>query len=189
MDAFHQHNSEDNINLDNAPGPDNMREAIPLIRPWTRYFARMIDYIIAGFIFGIVEEAFRLDLSVNKYLYASLGGFIWLFVEALLLVKFGTTIGKWLLNTKVKDLSGRNLSYTNALARSFWVWLIGNGACIPVANILAAIYGYNQLTNSGTTLWDNKGKSIVIQEGENIVKSIIAVMIVVVPIVYSASLR
>lgn len=167
---------------------NNKVDDVPQIRPWVRYWARMIDYTIAGFILGFVTNMFDLNVSDSAYTDSFIACIGWMFIEPLLLAKFGTTFGKWILGTRVEDSSGNNLSYKKALLRSFRVWLIGMGAFIPIVNLIALIASYYQLKNNGTTLWD-KGESIVNHEKIGILKTINAVLVIVAPIVYSASLK
>ena len=48
---------------------------------------------------------------------------------------FGATAGKALLRVKVTNPDGRNLSYPQALSRSFNVWLRGLGIGIPLVSL------------------------------------------------------
>jgi uncharacterized RDD family membrane protein YckC len=81
--------------------------------------------------------------------------FLWNFVEAFLLSTWGTTLGKWLLGTSVRDIRGNKLTYNAALSRSFQVWIKGLGLGIPIISFLTIINSYYKLTGKfGKTSWD-----------------------------------
>jgi curved DNA-binding protein CbpA len=191
-ELFYQHSKSAHVKPDSEE-PANKESAnnatIPHVRPWVRYWARMIDIMLIGIAFGFVVAAFELDMSGVALVDSFMFLVAWIFIEPLLLTQYGATFGKWLLKTEVKDPKGNNLSYNNALRRSFWVWLLGTGAGIPLANIFAWMYGYNQLVNNGTTIWDYKGTSVVTHKNIGVLRIIVAVLIIVVPLVISAGLE
>jgi len=66
-------------------------QGVPPVRPWVRYFARMSDFWLGGFILGLLWGCSGLETDIPQFAVGLLLPFIWLFVEALLLATLGTT--------------------------------------------------------------------------------------------------
>ena len=134
-------------------------------RPWHRFWARILDYLIFGFVVANIGGLF---LPV-KFIYPpaiSLGViFFWTFVEAALMCSWQTTIGKWLFNIRVEKLDGKPITYREALSRSFSVWWLGLAAGIPIVYIVTLIVACVKLSANRITSWDKRG-SFVIKHGK-----------------------
>jgi len=88
--------------------------------------------------------------------------FYLIFFEPMMLSSFGTTPGKSLLGIRIRDLSGKRISYTKAMKRGFFVWLNGMGTGIPLIALFTMIIAYNRLKKNGITSWDERcGISII----------------------------
>jgi hypothetical protein len=133
------------------------------VRPWVRYFARMTDAFMFGIIFIIllsyIYPPFIIFLLEYEIISTAILLFFWIFIEAFLLSWAGTTPGKYLLSTYVKDVRGDNLNYADALSRSFQVFMRGLGFGIFPINIITMIIAYRTLTRDqfGITTWDCQG--------------------------------
>jgi uncharacterized RDD family membrane protein YckC len=133
------------------------------VRPWVRYFAKLTDLFFFGNLFAIILAIVSFEGYLALYSSELVAGLIVLFIynfyEALMLSVWGTTIGKWLFSTYVKDMRGNNLSYAEALARSFRVYVQGLGLGIPIISFITLVMSYNSLTNSefGKSNWDFMG--------------------------------
>jgi uncharacterized RDD family membrane protein YckC len=134
----------------------------PQIRPWTRFFARSIDYIIvslvSAFVIALVYEPL---LEMPDLLFSMLIVFLYVFIEPALLDSWGTTPGKALLNVNVRKSNGSKPSYQEALIRSLNVWIKGMGLGIGIVSLFTNAVAYNKLTKSGLTSWDKNGGFIV----------------------------
>jgi hypothetical protein len=86
---------------------------------------------------------------------------VWIVVESIFLSTWGTTWGKSLLKTQVRDNKGKKLTFYNALKRSFLVWFKGLGMGIPPIFIITLLVSYNELNKKGITSWDGAGNLIV----------------------------
>lgn len=141
------------------------------VHPWVRFGARVIDYHLNAFnlffTLGIVApqtfEAFNLMLGNFFYsiIFSMLFIFIWVYIEAQLLCTWGTTPGKWVLGIVLRDPNGQKLSFSNALKRSFSVWLRGIGIGLPLISLFTLINSHDELTKEGTTSWDRDGGFVV----------------------------
>jgi uncharacterized RDD family membrane protein YckC len=86
-------------------GSDN--SVPPPVRPWVRLSARKIDLLLFAFLYEIPVSMMSPSIS-NKYvLTCLLATFLWVPAEALFLTLWGTTPGKWLLQTHLADPTGR----------------------------------------------------------------------------------
>jgi uncharacterized RDD family membrane protein YckC len=124
-------------------------------RPWPRFFARQIDYVLFGMVFGTVHAMVLTEFLDLPWLALSpLMTFAWIPPEAILLSLFGTTPGKWAFSLRVVRNDGDNLSLRDALVRSLRVWIQGMVLGLPVVLLIGNWVGYQQLTNLGITAWD-----------------------------------
>lgn len=137
------------------------------VRPWVRYWARSFDVTLFMVLVGILVFFFAPDLLTGNYggLALELGSlFLWVFVEALLLVTFGRTPGKWLFKTHLNLISGRPISYSDALRRSRKAWWRGMGAGIPIVSLITLVIAHNRLKKKRHTSWDGEGHFAVTHE-------------------------
>lgn len=139
----------------------------PQVRPWVRYWARMVDICIFGFVAGIGLLLFFPEFMLDPDADAILGMlilFLWVFVEPLVLLAFGTTPGKWLLKTKVLSTNGSSFDYGSLLSRSAKVWWRGLGVGFPIVSLVTLIVAYSRLSSKGITSWDREGHFFVMHE-------------------------
>ncbi len=101
------------------------------VYPWRRYWARLFDitfimpiyiFIIALFSPGLNYTITRMDNFIGGILLLL---FYLIFFEPMMLSSFGTTPGKVLLGIKIRDLSGKKISYTTGMKRGSLLWLNG----------------------------------------------------------------
>ena len=132
------------------PGHDNPR-------PIRRCFSRIIDLLIAWILVIGLSVVFVPRLAdESATLLWIVTAAAWIPIEALLLSMWGTTPGKWLLKSRVEGAA--TMTYSAALDRSFTVFCWGLGCLIPFVSVLCWAVGYQDLTDTGTTRWD-QGKS------------------------------
>jgi len=132
------------------------------IRPWIRYFARMVDLFLFSFMVGIILALYApsmADLPNSLLTVAIL--FVWIFQESVLLANCGTTPGKWFFKIKVRNSRGQKLTFSEALNRSFGIWIKGMGAGVPLLNLITLLSSRNKLKRDGITTWDEDGGFVV----------------------------
>lgn len=128
------------------------------VRPWVRYWARMLDVTLFSIIMGVVIAPFHGSLfRVNEILLGMAILFTYVFVEPCMLSSWGTTPGKALLNIRVRKNNGDKPTYAEAITRALNVWTGGLGLGIPIVALFAQIYAYNRLTKDKITSWDKEG--------------------------------
>ena len=156
--------------------------------PWRRLFARTFDIYTAGLLLFFLL-LFPLTLGVSVAMPELGAGFaeamsnplmssifvylVWAPAESVLLSLFGTTPGKWLFGIRVVHPGGGLLSYTDALKRSFLVFLQGEGLGIPVIGWLTQLFAYRRLTKTGTTLWDRSTNTVVLHKKWGILRALV----------------
>lgn len=153
------------------------------VYPWRRYWARTFDitfimpiyiFIIALFSPGLNYTITRMDSFIGGILLLL---FYLIFFEPMMLSSFGTTPGKSLLGIKIRDLSGKKISYTTAMRRGLLVWLNGMGIGIPLIAFFTMIIAYNKLKRKGITSWDEKCGINVIHDQLSIFRVILFITI------------
>ena len=136
---------------DKVLGRTDFQERVPAeIHPWRRYLARWIDYVLWGAVVNLIWivllriRPILLGFWETVFTIAAIA--LYVPVEALLLHKFGTTPGKYIMGIRLEYIQGGNLPYPEALYRSLRVCVSGAGLGIPYANLILYIYRYCQLT-------------------------------------------
>lgn len=157
------------------------------IRPWVRFWARVLDYLIWGAIisFCIYGNPFIFWYHIMSFNFSSIYTCIFLIfslmslvpIEAFLLSTWGYTPGKWLLMVTIRDNNGNKLSYRKALKRAVAVFIFGIGLGIPIITIIALFMAHYKLTKDSTTLWDESGKYAVTHDRIGPIRVIILVII------------
>ena len=160
-------------------------EEVTQVRPWVRFFARMTDYYIFSMLFsllitflfpgfmesmsqGLTEQS-TLEEATTDYnailfviIVRIIVTFLWVFVEAFTISRYGTTFGKNLLGTRVLNKDGELLPYDKALKRSYSVWLKGVGAGFVLISWITMLFGYQALKREGVNSWDEEAGSKVV---------------------------
>ena len=165
---------------------DTVDEEVSQQRPWVRFFARMTDYYIFSMLFSLLisimfpdfmEQMSQMLIQQTSpensegtgyqsilfiLLFRVVITFVWVFLEAYSISRFGTTFGKNLLGTRVLDNNGELLPYDRSLKRSYGVWLKGMGAGFALVSWLTMIFGYQMLKKDGFNSWDKDADSKVV---------------------------
>ena len=105
---------------------------------WRRFWARMFDYFLIGFLF---------------FLYSALQLIVVISAEAFMLARTGTTAGKSFLGLRVVSPSAP-LDFNLAWKRTFWAYVKGLWLGIPIMMFVPAWFARQVLRDSGSTIWD-----------------------------------
>jgi uncharacterized RDD family membrane protein YckC len=133
------------------------------VRPWSRWAARNLDFLLFSFLVGLVIGIFEMlthqsTSNIPDSAFNILFGFVYAtVVEPIMLCSWGTTPGKALLKIRLRQQNGAKLSYELALERSFAVWIKGLGIGLPFISLFTLLNSYNVLTKEGKTPWDRDG--------------------------------
>lgn len=160
------------------PKEDRAAGETEKVHPWYRFWARHVDYLIFGVVFAIaLALTYPGALKIPEAGFSALTVFAWIFIEALFLSTWGTTPGKWLCSTVVRDTNGKKITYSVALGRSFNVWVRGVGFGLPIVIFITQIVAHNKLTAQGSTTWDSEGGFKVTHGKVHPVKVIFVILI------------
>ncbi|MHB1100502.1 MAG: DnaJ domain-containing protein [Burkholderiales bacterium] len=166
--------SEAATNKNNSNGPNVGRPSEASVneksnsgpRPWIRYWARAIDYVvwgvIVGFIIGRLEGAGAISNQTilgltNPLIFGILIVSTWAFVEPAVIAAFSTTIGKAFLKVNLSHQSNENISKVDLgtlYKRSLAVWLKGMAIGFPFVWLITALVSYRNLKSQGEASWD-----------------------------------
>lgn len=112
----------------------------------------MFDYFLIGFLFLLLSRNSIFALH-NIFLYSALQLIVVISVEALLLARTGTTIGKNFLGLRVVSPTAP-LDFNLAWKRTFWAYVKGLWLGIPLMMFVPAWFSRQVLRDSGSTIWD-----------------------------------
>jgi len=161
---------------DETPPPEEATSATKKsqVRPWVRFFARNLDFVI----FGALLSLFLQPIFGSHHFIAIITSiFLYMCIEIVLLATWGYTPGKWLLHVKVRDQSGKLLTYQAAAMRAFRVWVFGIAFGIPLIIYVANYIAYRRLTQKGITSWDQEGQISVTHSEIELYRKLIAIAI------------
>ncbi len=165
--------------IENENAIEVLQQPTRQIRPWVRYFARILDIfffsMLVGFMLGMFAPSV---LDIPSALLGMAILFIWIFQESILLANCGTTLGKWLFKMKVRNNKGQKLTFSEALNRSFSVWLKGMGAGVPILSLITLASSRSKLKRDAITAWDEEGGFVVTHEKIGLLRSaVVAVLL------------
>lgn len=153
----------------NGTGPEisvNSNVSQPVtVRPWVRYWARIMDLTIFGLIVGIGFGFFAPDLILDSTfdrVFGIIGVVFALVLEAMCFTVIGTTPGKSFFKVTLVTPNGQPPSVGDVISRNLHIWWRGLGCSIPVISIVTLIFAYRDLSRNGTTAWDRESKIKVV---------------------------
>jgi len=127
----------------------------PQVRPWVRFFARWSDLMLFSMLAGVFFSMLYAPLlDMPDMLFGIIALFLYVFVEPVMLEKWGATPFKALLNVRVRKMDGRRLSYPETLRRMLKIWVIGLGLGLPLISLITNAMCYDRLKKKSITSWD-----------------------------------
>ncbi len=134
-------------------------QCVNQVRPWVRYWARMLDFFILTcltivFLFLDIAPLGDLDEPAPKFVFVAGIILTWIIIETLVLGVFGTTPGKSLFKIKLTKNDGSLASLGSVFSRTLLVWIKGLGLAIPIVWIFTMLVSYFRLKEKGTASWD-----------------------------------
>jgi len=182
------------LSIGTKPVQDRPTESVPQIRPWVRFFARLIDiglvYLLLIVVLGVCSLIFppiagalaylARNPAIDIVLTTMVTILILALIEPLFITNYGQTPGKWLLNTKVLNSEGGFLTPSQAWERSLGVYIYGFLIGIPVIFLVTLLIESSRLEKEGKTSWDRKGGFIVRHEKIGVLRGIIAFLIFII---------
>ncbi len=131
-------------------------------QPWLRFWARIVDYlwftITVWMILGLLLPQNALDWMVRLYFKGApldpIILFLFVPIEAWMLSRRGTTLGKSLLRVQVCQLDGTLPTYKQALQRSLLVYVKGFAMGLSLLSLFTMSFSRARLMQHKTTSWD-----------------------------------
>lgn len=138
---------------------DDFQTLPQVFYPWRRFLARTLDFYLYNTIW-LIFLAFT--FKTNVLTRGNLGDLfdlimtfvIMLLIEPLLLNKFATTPGKAIFGLRLENRFGRNLSYGDALERTWGVFRYGLGFHLPIYNLVCLYRSYTRCKENEEQPWD-----------------------------------
>lgn len=134
------------------------------IAPWRRYFARLFDITLLGFITWMLIgytwyslaplQADSLFSNLNPIVDIILTTLLGCLVSGIVLGGFGTTLGKAIFGIRIRTIRGQRLSISDAIARDMSVYFRGLGLGIPIVSLVTMISAYSKLKKNQQMSWD-----------------------------------
>lgn len=155
--------------VDWRAGEGRGAEMLVAAGPWSRYFARQIDFLLFGFLtwsvfFGLFRgdgpAPFIGDRAVDAFLMVPLA----LFIEVPVYAAFGWTPGKWIFGITVRRADGGRLDFGEILRRNMLLWPFGFGLGLPLVNLYFLVRNFYVVHNGKRCRWDEEGRYEVRQK-------------------------
>jgi hypothetical protein len=144
----------------NPPQEPSSAETVshPQNKPFLRFIAKLFDLSLFTVLLSTFISIFSLDLilKTSKLALFMICLLLWTLLEPIMLSIFGTTIGRALLNIKVKCVNGQLLDLITSFKRNLFIITFGKGIRFPVINLF-----YN-LRKKARSIWDVKAGTIVL---------------------------
>ena len=147
------------------PGPSAPEQTRPLTgwelfatRALPRFLARLFDALV-WFSLACAVGVAAGPLPPGEFAFTPFWvhvgqGVLWVFAEAWLLSRFGTTPGKWIFNLRVERSDGSRLEYVRALKRAFFIWVCAWGLSVPFWTLFGSLVALALYLNNGRMVWD-----------------------------------
>ncbi len=128
---------------------------------YQRFIARNIDYVLIGVFINLITSIVPINMKTysllnNEYVFVIIVCFVFIPFEILQLYYFKTTIGKKFFGFSVSKKNGENITFNDAIKRSFFVWFEGIGCAIPAVNFITILFSFNYLEKNEETPWDRQ---------------------------------
>lgn len=143
-----------------APGTETKWHLFGM-RALPRFLARCFDAMLwfalvcgAGAATGLLPPTAFTFPTLVSFWFVPLQSLAWVFLEAWLLSRVGTTPGKWLFNLHVRDLQGGLPKYMNALKRAFFIWLFAWGLGHSQLAMFGSLISLMLFLQNGRMVWD-----------------------------------
>ena len=177
-------------NSDPRKSDDDIGDS-PIVSPWARWAARMLDFWVGAFVGAMVigyilgSVGFDTD-NISEAGWMLLAIPSGMALDALCYYFFGWTLGKWLFAVKIRHQDGCRLTYAEYLKRNLWVLLKGFGLCIPIVNLVTFVVQYNRLRAGKSASYDEGRDIKIVSVKHNAVRTVLGVIALIILFVFLA---
>jgi uncharacterized RDD family membrane protein YckC len=131
------------------------------MRALPRFLARCFDTMLwfslvcaAGAATGLLSPTAFTFPTLIGFWFVPIQSLAWVFVEAWLLSRFGTTPGKWLFNLHLRSVDGGLPPFMNALKRAFFIWVFAWGLGHSQWALFGSLISLMLFLQNGRMVWD-----------------------------------
>src|SRR4051794_6020342 len=143
---------------------------VPQSQPWTRFWARKVDYIV-------VPSAMLLAFAIFQPQYAITLGLLVLgvaFLHLMLVPMFGTTVGKGILGISIQTQDGGRPSAGQMFSRELSVLFFGQALGMSPFTFYTHRAAYRHLMEEGQSTWDQSRGLVVRHQRVGLPRAILA---------------
>jgi uncharacterized RDD family membrane protein YckC len=153
-----------------------MSDTGPKNKPMLRIIAKVFDIALLTVLLSTFISIFSMDLilKTSKLTLFFIYLFLWFLFEPVMLTIFGTTIGKSLLNIKVKCVNGELLDYLTAFKRNLYIFSPGKGLGYPLIMLTSNSFPLFALRKNTRSLWDEETGTIILYGTSSLPKLLIS---------------
>ncbi len=181
MAKSHPYFSEDFFLTDYAEQPqenlagqwkEQQKDTYPNGRPFVRYIARLFDLSLFSLFLITLVSIFspKFVVASSPIFIFILSLILYILVEAIILSIFGNTLGKFILNARIRTMTGEPITFIMALKRSILVTAVGMGFGIPLINLICSYFSYFDLRKNGKSTWDQHIGTVVLYGQVNLAR-------------------
>jgi uncharacterized RDD family membrane protein YckC len=144
--------------------------------PVRRWVARQFDFVIPTALVlatlgsplvllsrSFDDVALPIGILGLVYLLGPIRGMLAAILNAVLLSRTATTVGKWLCGVRIVRKDGAPLTFGQAFRRELSVLALGCGLYLPLIALVAMIFHYFRLDEKGAASWDEGGGLVALQ--------------------------
>jgi len=144
---------------------------------WARLWARYIDITIYTFIASLVVGAtYPAIANLNQAVIGILLLPVGLFIDALVLGAFGTSIGKAIAGVRIASVDESKLKPAVHFKRELRIWgALGLG--IPIVALFTLQNSYNELKFNGATGWDSETSTRAVSVNSSSARTYLAAIV------------
>ena len=124
---------------------------------WKRLLAKCIDFSLTS-VLVILLVLWIAPTNVVTVAWLFFGGILigWALLEAYQLSKFGSTLGRSLVQIRLNPIHASNNSFVSYLNRSIALVFYGIALSLPFFTVLAQAVAYKRVREHGSTIWDDE---------------------------------
>lgn len=144
--------------------------------PWMRYWARLTDHMLVMLTAGVAISIFmgfamvlgafqdpvgKIAIAPTLHRLLMIPFIVsWIFLEAFLISRFATTLGKWIFGIRVLKSDGSKLTYRESISRAFGVWVFGTACGVPGITHTFQLWSLFALKKDKRSRWDTSCNSV-----------------------------
>ena len=151
---------------------DNFNEKSLKAQAWKRFWARMFDLFLFGFVFMVITIHLRI-LQTHPIYYFIAQTLFTITLEAIFIWQNSTTPGKKFLGMYVVSSDNRKLTLAETWYRTFWVYVKGIWLGIPVMMFVPAWFSRNAFVKNGITIWDLAARTEIVEYPSSLFRKVI----------------